>query len=124
MLHARLADLVLATHLVFVVFVAIGGLLLFRWPRAAAFHLPCLLYGTAIELVGWVCPLTPLEQRLRAVAGQAGYEGGFIERYASQLLYPADWETVHLWLGICLVLLNLLIYGVWFRQVRARRRAG
>jgi cytochrome c-type biogenesis protein CcmH/NrfF len=83
LLHARLADLVLATHLVFVVL-----------------------------------------QRLRAVAGQAGYEGGFIERYASQLLYPADWETVHLWLGICLVLLNLLIYGVWFRQVRARRRAG
>lgn len=111
----------LVTHLAFVLFVTAGGLLVFRWPRVAALHLPCLIYGAAIELVGWICPLTPMEQRLRRLAGHAGYEGGFIEHYASSLLYPADWEALRLWLGGSLLVFNFVIYALWLRRLRARR---
>ena len=83
-----------------------------RWPRLAWVHLPVLAYGASIELVGWICPLTPLEKRLRIAAGQAGYEGGFIEHYVGGILYPADWEAIHVWLGVLLVLFNLFIYGL------------
>ena len=39
-------------------------------------------------LTSTVCPLTPLENRLRAAAGQQGYEGDFVERYVIPVLYP------------------------------------
>ena len=34
------------------------------------------------------CPLTPLEKSLRTSAGEAGYEGGFVEHYLVGLIYP------------------------------------
>jgi len=111
----------MALHFVFVLFVALGGLLLFWRPRIAWVHLPCVLYGAAIEFFGWVCPLTPLENRFRRLAGQAGYEGGFVEHYLGGVLYPSAWGEIHLWLGVAVLAGNTLIYGwVWAK----RRRPG
>jgi len=104
-------------HFAFVVFVAVGGLLVLVRPRLAWLHLPVLAYGVTIELVGWVCPLTPLEWSLRTRAGEAGFEGGFLERYLGPVLYPADWDRLHLWLGVLLLGFNLAVYaGVWLRS--------
>lgn len=119
MLHALLADLVMLAHFAFVVFVAAGGFLAL-WRRAVAWaHVPCALYGAAVELVGWVCPLTPLEVRLRRAAGEAGYTGSFVEEYLGGLLYPAGWEEVHVWLGVAVLLGNAAIYG-WVLRRRVR----
>lgn len=83
-----LADLVVVLHLGFILFVVLGGVLV-RWRRwAAAVHLPCAAYGAAIEVWGWTCPLTPLENRLRVLGGERGYAGGFIEHYLVPLVYP------------------------------------
>ena len=71
-----LADLVLVLHFAFILFVTAGGLLVLRWPRAAFVHLPAAAWGVLIELRGWICPLTPLENTLRRAAGRAGYEIG------------------------------------------------
>jgi len=107
-----IADLVVAIHFTFVLFVILGGLLVLRWPRLAYLHLPAATWGVLIEFAGWVCPLTPLEQSLRLKAGEQGYSGSFIEHYVLPLLYPsALTRTIQLVLG-CLVLgLNLGIYG-------------
>jgi len=122
-LHEWLADLVLVVHFGFVIFVSVGGFLVLARPWWASLHLPCLLYGVGVELIGWICPLTPLEQRLRLQAGEQGYSGGFIEHYVGGALYPDDWPSVRLWLGLSLLALNLAIYAiVVFR--RRRRRAG
>jgi hypothetical protein len=120
------ADLVMLVHFTFVVFAILGGLAVLIWPRLAWFHLPVLIYGIAIELVGWVCPLTPLEWEFRSRAGQAGIEGGFMEHYLGPILYPANWEDLHLWLGILLLLFNVAVYaGVWLRHgPRAADNAG
>ncbi len=123
MVYGRLADLVLLTHLAFILFVTLGGLAVLRWRRVAWVHLPVLAYGAAIELVGWVCPLTPIEQELRRAAGQAGYEGGFIEHYVGGLVYPADWSSIHVWLGIGLIVFNAAVYG-WVLWRWRRRTAG
>jgi Protein of Unknown function (DUF2784) len=113
MLYRVLADLVVGAHVLFVAFVMAGGLLALRWRWAAAVHLPAAVWGALIEFQGWVCPLTPLEQSLRAAAGQAGYQGGFIEHYLLPALYPAGLtREVQLVLGSLVVAVNLAVYGL------------
>lgn len=121
---ARLAaDLVLLGHLAFVVFVAVGGLLALRWPRIAWVHVPVALWGAAVALGGWICPLTPLENRLRAAGGEAGYAGGFLEHYLVPIVYPSGLTRGHqLALGVAVLLFNLAVYGVVL--ARRRRRQG
>jgi hypothetical protein len=92
-----------------------------RWPWVAAVHLPAAVWGALIELRGGVCPLTPLENSLRASAGQAGYEGGFIEHYLLPVLYPAGLTRgVQLGLGALVIAVNLVVYTLVLRRLLAR----
>src|SRR5687768_12912766 len=119
MLYRGLADLVLVAHLAFVLFVVLGGLLALRWRRVAWIHVPIALYGAAIEFVGFICPLTPLEIWLRRRGGQAGYEGGFIEHYITAALYPTGLtREVQLVLGTAVLVLNAIVYFFWWRRRR------
>jgi hypothetical protein len=116
-LSALLADLVVVIHFSFVLFVILGGLLVLRWPRLAYVHLPAAAWGVLIELTGWVCPLTPLEQSLRLKAGEQGYSGSFIEHYVLPLLYPsALTRTIQVGIGAIVIAVNLLIYGCLLRS--------
>jgi len=117
MLYRGLADLVLVVHLMFVLFVMLGGLLVLRWRRVAWIHVPIALYGAAIEFLGFVCPLTPLEVRLRRLGGEAGYEGGFIEHYITAALYPTGLtREIQLALGVGVLVLNTVVYSVVLRR--------
>ena len=121
MLYQWLADVVLVLHLAFILFVVLGGLLVFRWRWILYLHLPAAVWGVLIEFFGWICPLTPLENLLRIRAGGAGYEEGFIVHYLLPLIYPGGLtREVGLQLGLALIGVNLLIYGIWL----ARRRRG
>lgn len=125
MLHRWLADAILVLHLAFVVFVVLGGLLVLRWPRLAWLHVPVALYGATIEFLGFICPLTPLENSLRRAGGEAGYEGGFIEHYITAALYPEGLtREIQLILGVGVVVLNAGIYALLVRRrMRARHDA-
>ena len=115
-----LADLTVLAHAAFVVFVVAGGLAVWRWPRVAWAHLPAAVWGVAIEWTGAVCPLTPLENRLRALGGGGAYSGDFVGEYVLPLLYPAGLtRPVQIALGALVLLLNAAIYG-WL----LRRRSG
>jgi hypothetical protein len=121
MAYRILADLVVGVHALFVVFVVAGGLLVLRWPWVAAVHLPAAVWGALIELRGWICPLTPLENSLRASAGQSGYAGGFIEHYLLPVLYPAGLTGgIQLVLGALVIAVNAVVYAMLLQ----RRRAG
>jgi hypothetical protein len=116
-----LADLVLALHAAFVVFALLGGLLVLRWPRVAWLHLPAAAWGGIVELAGWVCPLTPLENALRVAAGGEGYRAGFLEHYLEPLLYPsALTRGVQVALGLALLATNVAVYAVVLRRERKR----
>ena len=124
MLYRALADLVVVLHLAFVLFVVLGGLFALRWPRAAWFHIPMAIWGAGIEFLQGTCPLTPLENHLRRLGGEAGYSGGFVEHYLLPVLYPAGLNRdVQLGLGIFVLALNVTIYAVVWRR-RARWRTG
>jgi uncharacterized protein DUF2784 len=114
-----LADLVVALHFAFVLFVVLGGLLVLRWPRLAYLHIPAAIWGVLIEFAGWICPLTPLENALRVRAGEAGYQGSFVEHYILPVLYPsALTRNVQFLLGALVLALNLAIYGYLLRRIR------
>ena len=121
MLSRWAADAVVIVHLAFVLFVAGGALLLLRWPRVAWLHAPCAVWGALVELAGWVCPLTPLENHLRRIAGEGGYTGGFIEQYVVPLLYPGELtRPIQLGLGVAVIAFNAIVYTWAWRRHRRR----
>lgn len=125
MLWRALADLVLVLHAAFVAFVALGALGALRWPRLAWLHLPCLAWGLWIEIRHGVCPLTPLEARLRQLSGEAGHAGGFVETHLVPLVYPPGLTPELQWLlAALLVAINLPVYALWLRRRSASRTPG
>ena len=119
--YSLLADLIVALHLLFVFFVALGGLLALRWPVVAWLHVPAAAWGAFVELTGRICPLTPLENQLRALAGRAAYEGDFVGRYLLPVLYPAGLTLqAQAWLGAAVIAANAAIYTLVWRRVTGR----
>jgi hypothetical protein len=119
--YRLLADLVLILHAGFVAFVVLGALLALRWPRIAWIHVPVVLWGAGIEFVGGICPLTPLENHWRRLAGELGYPGGFVEHYIVSALYPDGLtRNVQIVLGALVVVVNVSIYA---RALRRSRRS-
>lgn len=116
--YAFLADLILVVHLGFILFVVLGGLGVARRPWLAWLHLPCVAWGVAVEMMGWYCPLTPLENHFRLLAGEAGYQGGFIQHYLLAAIYPEGLtREIQITLGLIALGLNIVIY-VWLARAR------
>jgi hypothetical protein len=122
-IYRLLADATMALHFLFIAFVAAGGLLVLRRPRLAWVHLPCAAYGALVEFLGWICPLTPLENHLRRLGGEAGYPGGFVLRYLMPVIYPEPFPRwLALALGAAVLAVNAAVYAAVL--ARARRRRG
>ena len=88
------ADLILALHCAYVLFV-VGGLALiwigawrgWRWVRGVRFrmlHLAAIGLVAAEAVIGMTCPLTILEDWLR---GDTSAPAGFVQRWLQVLLY-------------------------------------
>ncbi|MFQ5589019.1 MAG: DUF2784 domain-containing protein [Nitrospiria bacterium] len=124
MLYRVLADFVVLLHFAFICFVVLGGFFLFRWRRVIWLHLPAVTWAVLIELKGGICPLTPLEQGLRQAAGDAGYQGGFIEHYVVSLIYPNRLTpALQVAIGVFVALLNTALYGwLLYRTDRKNKR--
>ena len=119
MLAKIAADLLLLIHLGFILFVAIGGLLVLKWRKVSWLHIPCVLWGVTVELTGRICPLTPLENKLRIAAGETGYSGGFIEHYIMPIIYPVGLtQNLQLILGALLLVINVSIYSLVIIRTR------
>lgn len=117
------ADVVVVVHFLFIVFVLLGGALVLRRPRLAWVHAPAALWGALIEFAGWYCPLTPLENTLRAAAGGQPYTGGYIARYLLPLIYPDEMDRiVQIALGLVVIAINGAVYGALLQRRRRARR--
>lgn len=122
MSYSILADLLVLVHAAFIVYVVAGGLLLWRWPHLVWLHLGAVAWGVMIEFSGWLCPLTPLEQHWRALAGEAGYHGSFIAHYLLPLIYPAELTRGLQWLlGVGVLVVNAGIYALWLSRRRSSK---
>lgn len=123
MTYALAADAVLVLHLAFILWTAFGGIAALVRSRLAFLHLPAVAWGMYVSLTGRLCPLTPLEQRLRLAAGEQGYAGGFIDHYLIAIIYPEGLtRAMQVGIGIALLALNLCLYGaLLYRKKRPRR---
>ena len=124
MLWRLAADALVLVHLAFILFVMLGGLLVWRWPRLCWLHLPAVAWGIVVEALHLMCPLTPWENQLRRAAGDAGYSGSFVEHYLLPVIYPAGLTPqIQLVLATVVVLVNASVYGVllWRRCTHSRR---
>ncbi len=126
--YLLLADAVLFSHILVVIFVVFGLLLIFagfaagwQWVRNPWFriaHLVCITVVVAQAWAGVVCPLTTLEMWLRAQGGGEVYNGSFITHWMQTLLYydaPA-WVFTAAYTGF-----GALVLASWF-FVRPRFR--
>lgn len=122
MIAGLVADIIVLAHLGFILFVALGGILVVKWGKVAFLHLPCALWGMLIAWGGWICPLTPLEMHFRQLAGQAGYTGGFVDHYVMPIVYPEGLTRgMQIAFGVTILTVNLLVYARVLVK-RARRR--
>ena len=119
MFYRALADFILVLHFAYIVFV-IGGALLVLHRRAWMWvHLPAVAWGIWVEFFAKTCPLTPLENTLRARAGQAGYSGGFIDHYITRLVYPEGLTARgQVAIGAFVLIVNALLYRWIWRRAR------
>lgn len=112
-----LSFLIASLHLAFIAFVVLGGLMVLRWPRLAWAHIPCVAWGAYVEFSGTVCPLTPLENHYRRLAGQQGYDTSFTEQYLLPLIYPEILferplpDGFFTGLGVFVIALNGVLYA-------------
>ena len=106
-----LADLVALIHVLFIVFVVAGAALVLRWRWLMPAHLLAVGWGAVVEFMGWLCPLTPLENWARSRAGQSGYSGGFIDHSLLGWIYPASLtRETQIALGLLVLAVNLIAY--------------
>jgi Protein of Unknown function (DUF2784) len=121
MLYRFLADAIIIIHLIFILFVILGGLLALRNKRWSIVHLPAVIWAAAIEFKGWICPLTPLENWFREKGGNAIYQGDFIEHYVLPIIYPADLTRgLQIFFGLSAIIINIAVYVWVLNKIRVK----
>ena len=122
LLYQILADTIVVIHLAFIIFVMLGGILAVFFPRVIWLHLPCVIWGVAVELIGFICPLTPLENIFRSRAGLEGYRGDFIIHCLEPVIYPEGLtRQIQMILAALVVLVNMCVYGLMVLRTRSGR---
>lgn len=116
MLYGALAVAAAALHLAFVIVLVGGAAAVCRHPAWWKLHAPAALAMTVVTLAGADCPLTVLENQLRARAGWSTYESGFISHYLVEPWHPAGID-VPIRLGIIAIWLvpNVVAYTIVVR---------
>jgi len=124
MAYRVLANSVLLIHLGFILFVLLGGVLVY-WKRKILFlHIPAAAWGAFVEFSGWICPLTPLENLFRNKAGQMGYSGDFLENYITQIIYLEGLtQEMQIVFGIIVLVFNSVIYGWLIKNWMSARKS-
>ena len=122
---AFLAGVVVVLHLAFVIFAVAGALLALHWRALPWIHVPAAGWAAYIELSGGICPLTPLENRLRTAAGLDDYSGDFVARYVFPVLYPEGLtREAQIGVGLVVLVINVVLYVAVYRQRRTRIATG
>jgi Protein of Unknown function (DUF2784) len=114
--YSALAAVVLAAHLLFILWIIFGAAFTRQRPLLRWLHLGSLVWGILIEILPWTCPLTWAENWLETRAGRAPYQGGFLLRYLDALVYPNISPALLTGLGVAVCVVNLSIYARRFRR--------
>ena len=120
MVYTFLADFVLITHFLYVLFV-VGGLLatlvgrILGWGWVINFwirilHLAAILGVVLLSWLQVICPLTSLESYFRDSAGQPPYQETFIAHWLHQILF---YEAPMLIFSVAYTIFGLVVAATW-----------
>ena len=115
-MYSALAAVILALHLLFILWVVFGVTVTRRRPVLRWLHVGCLVWGILIEILPWICPLTWAENWLENRAGIAPYQGGFLLHHLDALVYPNIPPGLLTGLGVAVCVFNLGIYAMRFHR--------
>ena len=87
----------------------------------AALHIATLVYGVIVEIFGFWCSLTVLEEWVAVLGNLAAYRGPFLLHYLDALVYPDIPPNLLIAGAVAVCILNLWIYA---RRVRVRHSLG
>ena len=127
-MRTLLLDSVILLHAAWALFLAVGFVFALRYSAVAVIHVGGLLLSFLLNLMGWYCPLTYLENFLHALGEtDAGYTSSFMKEYVYRFLYP-DLPELTIRIGeMIFVFLNVLGYVCmakrrgWFQRPVSRR---
>ncbi len=98
-MYALLGDAVVCLHFLWVLFILSGIILARRFAVFSILHLTGLIFTLFLNLTGWFCPLTYLENYMYSLQNPGlAYSGSFLSRYLQQIIY-LDVPEVYLRIG-------------------------
>ncbi len=108
-----LARFIATVHVLYVVFVVLGGLLVLAWPPLMWVHLAAVVWAVATMGFDLGCPLTPWEKNAWIRGGRVPYEEGFLQHHVLRTRFdPANARRNHVLLGVFVLVLNIVVYGL------------
>jgi Protein of Unknown function (DUF2784) len=110
-----LGDAVITLHFLWILFILFGLFIGIKYRRLIWVHLGGLVFTLILNIGGWFCPLTYLENHLYSLyIPQLTYAGSFIGQYLQKLIY-LDVDEVYLRIAAVIwVAINLGGYALFF----------
>jgi Protein of Unknown function (DUF2784) len=122
-LYVIVVALTVTVHFAFLGYLVVGGFLALRWPRTIWLHAAVVVWGVAIVMLRFDCPLTWLEQWGRRGARMALLPpAGFIDHYITGVLYPGDYVGVVEAVVFSVVVTSWITYLLAAKRRAARAR--
>jgi hypothetical protein len=117
LIYRLLVDATILLHFLWILFLLVGIVFALKKSKLAWLHLGGLLISLVLNIYGWYCPLTYLENHLRSSRLSSGtYEGSFIAHHVEKVIYPDVPERIIRTGGILFVGLNLVVYAILVRR--------
>ncbi|RJR41421.1 MAG: DUF2784 family protein [Desulfobacteraceae bacterium] len=122
MIYSLLIELVIVLHFLWVLFLIFGFSFVLIGSRIAYLHAAGLLFSLVLNLMGWYCPLTHLENHLGSVIRHNEPSGrSFMARILEKAVYPDLDETLIRKGEIMFVALNGAAYAWAVRRSLKRK---
>ena len=117
--YKLLSDCVILIHFLWIIFILFGFLAGLKFYKVSFLHVAALVFTLVLNLGGWYCPLTHLENYLYTLYNsQLPYGGSFITNNLQKLIY-LELDEIYLRIGaIAWVGLNMGGYALVLKKRR------
>ena len=111
MIYSLLAHFTILLHFIWILFIIFGFIFALKRSKIAYLHLSGVFFALFLNLMGWYCPLTYLENYLYTLHDiKSAYTKSFIIHYLDYLIYPDLPETTIRILTLVFVILYVILY--------------
>lgn len=112
MIYSLLAHFTIILHFIWILFIIFGFIFILKRSKIALVHVSGLFLALFLNVMGWYCPLTYLENYLYTLHdNKSAYTKSFILHYLEYLIYPDLPETTIRIVTLFFVILYVILYA-------------